>query len=165
MLILNLFVPVMFSEEIGEGVLNTTAGFLHEFVIEIARISMYLLELISVIIIVYTTVVAFYKLIKKKPLARVYLLHGQSVGLSFKLGSEILRTVTARSIEDIWEVFLLIIIKALMVLLIEWELKGIEKPGATQDAISKGKAAVSRILSPIANNHGKSSKAADPEQK
>ncbi|MCF0259498.1 MAG: DUF1622 domain-containing protein [Erysipelotrichaceae bacterium] len=162
------FVPVMLSEEIGTGVLNNTAGHLHEFVIEIARISMYLLELISVIIIVYTTVVAFYKLIKKKPLARVYLLHGQSVGLSFKLGSEILRTVTARSIEDIWEVFLLIIIKALMVLLIEWELKGIEKPGATQDAISKGKTAVSRILSPIANNHGKSKQedaAAAAEQK
>lgn len=121
--------------------MSETTHFVHLFVIDVAKLSMYLLELLSVIIIVYSTFVAFYKLFKHQSYARVYLLHGQSVGLTFKLGAEILRTVVARDINDIWEVALLIAIKAAMVLLIEWELKGIEasykEPGSEEPNLPK----------------------------
>lgn len=112
-----------------EDYMSNTTQFVHLFVMDVAKLSMYVLELLSVIIIVYSTFVAFYKLFKHQSYARVYLLHGQSIGLTFKLGSEILRTVVARNIDDIWEVALLIAIKAAMVLLIDWELKSIEKEG------------------------------------
>lgn len=118
-----LLSPVMLEADY----MSETTHFVHLFVMDVAKLSMYLLELLSVIIIVYSTFRAFYKLFKHQSYARVYLLHGQSVGLTFKLGAEILRTVVARDINDIWEVALLIAIKAAMVLLIEWELKGIEK--------------------------------------
>lgn len=108
---------------------------------DFAGFSINILELLSVLIIVWTTLAAFFQLIRGVPYARVYLLHGQSIGLTFKLGSEILRTITARSIMDIWEVFLLIVIKALMVWLIEWELKSVNKfedekthPGQIQES-------------------------------
>lgn len=119
---MRLLAPIMMEADY----MSETTHWMHLFVIDVAKLSMYLLELLSVIIIVYSTFVAFYKLFKHQSYARVYLLHGQSVGLTFKLGAEILRTVVARDINDIWEVALLIAIKAAMVLLIEWELKGIE---------------------------------------
>lgn len=112
---------------------NTVA--VHHFVVDLASFSMYLLEALSIAIIVFTTVIAFIKLLKSERYARVYLLHGQSLGLTFKLGAEILRTITATSLYDLIEVFLLILIKACMVLLIERELKSSEKP-SMDDATS-----------------------------
>lgn len=103
----------------------------HELVLDLAAFSMYLLELMSIAIIVFTTVVAFVKLFRHERYARVYLLHGQSLGLTFKLGAEILRTITATSLMDIIEVFLLIVIKACMVLLIERELKSTDETDIT----------------------------------
>lgn len=109
-----------------------TTQIFHNFVLDIASLSMYALELMSVAIIVFTTINAFVKLFRKEPLARIYLLHGQSLGLTFKLGAEILRTVTAKSLMDIIEVFLLIVIKACMVLLIERELRSCQAEDAAQ---------------------------------
>lgn len=108
--------------------MSETTHFMHLMVTDISNLFMYLMELLSAIIIVMTTFVAFYKLFTHKPYARVYLLHGQSVGLSFKLGAEILKTITAQNLADIFQIVLLIVIKAMMIWLIEWELKGIEDP-------------------------------------
>lgn len=109
--------------------MSSNTHFMHELVLDVAAWSMYLLELFSVIIIVFTTVIAFYRLFRGDGYARVYLLHGLSISLTFKLGAEILRTITAASITDIIEVFLLIAIKAAIMLLIERELKAIEEDG------------------------------------
>ena len=99
----------------------------HHIVMNMAYISMYLLELLSISIIVFTTIVAFFKLFRHERYARVYLLHGQSLGLTFKLGAEILRTITATSLLDITEIFLLIVIKACMVVLIDRELRSADE--------------------------------------
>ncbi len=115
-----LLVPIMRA---SEEYMSENTRFLHHVVLDIASWSMYVLELLSIVIIVYTTIVAFFKLFRHEHYSRVYLLHGQSFGLTFKLGAEILRTVTATSLLDIFEVFLLIVIKACMVMLIERELK------------------------------------------
>lgn len=112
--------PVLLKET---EYMSPNTKYFHLFVLDIASYSMYILELLSVAIIVFTTVMAFFKLFRHERYARVYLLHGQSIGLTFKLGAEILRTVTATSLMDIIEVFLLIVIKACMVLLIERELR------------------------------------------
>jgi uncharacterized membrane protein len=118
-----MHLPVSIFAESSSYAFSANTQFTHELVLEIATYSMYLLELISIAIIVFTTFVAFFKLFKKEPYARVYLLHGQSIALTFKLGAEILRTVTAASLYDIIEVFLLILIKACMVALVEKELR------------------------------------------
>lgn len=123
---LSTLLPVMYQ---SEHYMSDSTKFLHELTLDVASLSMYVLELLSIILIVYSTVVAFWKLFRHEPYARVYLLHGQSIGLSFKLGAEILRTVTATSLLDIVEVFLLIVIKACMVMLIERELKSADNEG------------------------------------
>lgn len=119
-----LLIPVLANEE---HYMSATTKLLHEVTVDIAAVSMYILELLSIMLIVFSTVVAFVKLFRHDRYARIYLLHGQSIGLSFKLGAEILRTVTATSLLDITEVFLLIVIKACMVLLIERELKSADE--------------------------------------
>lgn len=106
--------------------LHLTEAF-KEFVSHIAEISVNFMELLSICIIVFTTFVAFYKLLRHEPSARVYLLHGQSIGLTFKLGSEILRTITVRNLDEILQIALLIAIKAAMTWLIHWELQDVEE--------------------------------------
>ena len=103
------------------------------FVHDIAGISIDIMELLSIGIILFTTVQAFVKLLKKDPNARIYLLHGQSIGLTFKLGREILRTVTVRNMDEILQIAMLIIIKAAMTWLIHWELSGIEQEQEEKD--------------------------------
>ena len=93
-----------------------------EDVSHVAEISVNFMELLSICIIVFTTFVAFFKLLRHEKSARVYLLHGQSIGLTFKLGSEILRTITVRNMDEIMQIAMLILIKAAMTWLIHWEL-------------------------------------------
>ena len=93
-----------------------------EVVSHVAEISVNFMELLSICIIVFTTFVAFFKLLQHEKSARVYLLHGQSIGLTFKLGSEILRTITVRNMDEIMQIAMLILIKAAMTWLIHWEL-------------------------------------------
>ncbi len=111
----------------SETYMSNNTKFLHELTMDVASLSMYILELLSIFIIVFTTLVAFFKLFRHERYAKVYLLHGQSLGLSFKLGAEILRTVTATSLLEIFEVLLLILIKACMVALIERELRSVDE--------------------------------------
>ena len=94
----------------------------NEAVSHVAEISVNFMELLSICIIVFTTFVAFFKLLRHEKSARVYLLHGQSIGLTFKLGSEILRTITVRNMDEIMQIAMLILIKAAMTWLIHWEL-------------------------------------------
>ena len=93
-----------------------------EVVSHVAEISVNFMELLSICIIEFTTFVAFFKLLRHEKSARVYLLHGQSIGLTFKLGSEILRTITVRNMDEIMQIAMLILIKAAMTWLIHWEL-------------------------------------------
>lgn len=133
--ILGTLVPVLYEADGAKYVTNLTHN-VHLIVNEVTTLAIYLMELLSVIIIVFTTVRAFIKLLRRKPYARVYLLHGQSIGLTFKLGSEILRTITVRNMDEIWQIFLLIVIKACMVLLIDWELKSATAHDSPKDAVS-----------------------------
>ena len=96
------------------------------FVHDIAGISIDIMELLSIGIILFTTVQAFVKLLKKDPNARIYLLHGQSIGLTFKLGSEILRTVVVRQMSEILIVGAIIVLRAALTFLIHWEIKNEE---------------------------------------
>lgn len=111
--------------------------FMHLLVTDLANLFMYILELLSALLILYTTVVAFYKLFRHEPYAKVFLLHGQSIGLSFKLGAEILKTITAQNLTEIWEILLLIAIKGAMMVLIRWELRDVETPTSSSEGAVK----------------------------
>lgn len=86
-----------------------------------------LFEYIGVGIIIWTSLVSFYKYVTRKPDVRIYLAKGLAMGLEFKLGSEILRTVIVREWKEIAIVAGIIGLRAALTFLIHWEIKEEEK--------------------------------------
>ena len=86
-----------------------------------------LFEYIGVGIIIWTSLMSFYKYVTRKPDVRIYLAKGLAMGLEFKLGSEILRTVIVREWKEIAIVAGIIGLRAALTFLIHWEIKEEEK--------------------------------------
>ena len=84
-------------------------------------------EYIGVGVIICTSAVSLYKFVTRKPDTRLYLARGLAMGLEFKLGSEILRTVVVRQWSEIAIVAGIIILRAALTFLIHWEIKQEEK--------------------------------------
>ena len=86
-------------------------------------------EYIGVSVIIITSLISLYKYIMRKPDTRIYLAKGLAMGLEFKLGSEILRTVVVRQWNEIAIVAGIIVLRAALTFLIHWEIKEEEKGG------------------------------------
>ena len=84
-------------------------------------------EYIGVCVIICTSLVSLYKYVTRKPDTRIYLAKGLAMGLEFKLGSEILRTVIVREWSEIAIVAGIIALRAALTFLIHWEIKEEEK--------------------------------------
>lgn len=100
----------------------------------IVEIGILLFEFIGVGVIIWTCLVSFYKYVTKRPDTRIYLGKGLAMGLEFKLGSEILRTVIVREWSEIAIVAGIIVLRAALTFLIHWEIKEEEK----ETALHKG---------------------------
>ncbi len=84
-------------------------------------------ELIGVGIIIVSGVQGFYSYVCRKPDTKLSLAKGLAMGLEFKLGSEILRTVVVREWTEIATVAGIIALRASLTFLIHWEIKEEEK--------------------------------------
>ena len=95
----------------------------HGFTV-LVEYSILLMELIGVIIILYTVGQCLYCLIthKHKNL-RLLLAHGIAFALEFKLGGEVLRTILARSFEELGMIACVIALRAALTFLLHWEVK------------------------------------------
>ncbi len=93
----------------------------------IANIAILLFEFIGVGIIIWAGVVGFYKYLRHCPDTRIALAKGLAMGLEFKMGSEILRTVVVREWKEISIVAGIIALRAALTFLIHWEIKEEEK--------------------------------------
>lgn len=92
---------------------------LHSFV----NLAMLLFEYIGVAVIAFAGIQGMINYIRKKPDTRLMLAKGLAMGLEFKLGSEILRTVVVRNLEEIYIVAGIIVLRAVLTILIHWEIK------------------------------------------
>jgi uncharacterized membrane protein len=101
--------------------------FLETILMYIVEIGILINEYIGVGIIIWTSIVSFYKFVTHSPDTRIYLGKGLSMGLEFKIGSEILRTVIVREWSEIAIVAGIIALRAALTLLIHWEIKQEEK--------------------------------------
>lgn len=115
---------------------------LHSFV----NLAMLLFEYIGVGVITYAGIQGLVNYVRKAPDTRLVLAQGLAMGLEFKLGSEILRTVVVRSLSEIAIVGSIIALRAVLTILIHWEIKNEvnEKqiPGASQAAAAEDTAAI-----------------------
>lgn len=92
---------------------------LHSFV----NLAILLFEYIGVGVITFAGIQGIVNYVRKAPNTRLILAKGLAMGLEFKLGSEILRTVIIRNIEEIFIVAGIILLRAVLTILIHWEIK------------------------------------------
>ena len=90
------------------------------------ELSILIFEFIGVGIIIVSGIHGFYLYLKKSPDTKLALAKGLAMGLEFKLGSEILRTVIVRNLQEIGIVAGIIILRAILTFLIHWEIKNEE---------------------------------------
>lgn len=95
-----------------------------EYIVEVGIL---IFEFIGVGIIIWTSLVSFTKYVRRRDDTRICLAKGLAMGLEFKLGSEILRTVVVREWKEIAIVAGIIALRAALTFLIHWEIKQEEK--------------------------------------
>ena len=96
---------------------------LHEGLVTLVNLSVVLLEFIGVGVIVVAALQGIYNYVRRDPLTRLKLAKGMAMGLEFKLGSEILRTVVVREFTEIGLEAANIVLRAALTFLIHWEIK------------------------------------------
>ena len=95
----------------------------------IVEAAILIFEFIGVGIIIFSGIRGFYLYLRRSPATKLTLAKGLAMGLEFKLGSEILRTVVVRDWREIGTVAGIIALRAALTFLIHWEIKEEEKGG------------------------------------
>lgn len=99
-----------------------------EMLLELAAsAAIIIFEFIGVGIIIQSGISSFGKFLHKSPDTKIYLAKGLAMGLEFKMGSEILRTVVVREWKEIGLVAGIIALRAALTFLIHWEIKEEER--------------------------------------
>lgn len=93
----------------------------------VANTAIIIFEFIGVGIIIYSGIISFIKFVRSAPDTKIYLAKGLAMGLEFKMGSEILRTVVVREWKEIGLVAGIIALRAALTFLIHWEIKEEER--------------------------------------
>ncbi len=93
----------------------------------VANTAIIIFEFIGVGIIIYSGLTSFLKFLRRSPDTKIYLAKGLAMGLEFKMGSEILRTVVVREWKEIGIVAGIIALRAALTFLIHWEIKEEER--------------------------------------
>ena len=112
--------------------LETALQYLVEFAIVI-------FEFIGVGIIIFAGIKGFINYVRRSPEMKITLAQGLAIGLEFKLGSEILKTVIVRDWTEIATVAGIIALRAALTFLIHWEIKEENKDMLEQEERQKDK--------------------------
>ena len=90
-----------------------------------------LIELIGIGVLVFTVLKALISLIRRHERVRLDLAEGIALSLEFKLGGELLRTVVVREWTELLILGAIVLLRAAMTFLIQWEIR-IEKKHAEE---------------------------------
>lgn len=101
----------------------------------IIQYSILLIELIGVCVLLWSVVNALIALFKHKKSVRLELAEGIALSLEFKIGGELLRTVVVREVNELLILGSIILLRAALTFLIQWEIKNERK----NDTIRKEK--------------------------
>ena len=103
---------------------------LYKEILEFFHIGVYyiilLIELVGIGVLIHTVVKALLGLFRGRDRIRLDLAEGIALTLEFKLGSELLRTVIVRDWEELLILGAIVLLRAAMTFLIQWEIR-IEK--------------------------------------
>lgn len=98
-------------------------AFLHEILVSVVNLAIVVFEFMGVAVIIVAGITGIICYVRRDPLTRLKLAKGMAMGLEFKLGSEILRTVVLRDLSEIAIVGAIIVLRAALTFLIHWEIK------------------------------------------
>ena len=93
------------------------------FLTYIVEICTALLELLGVIVLLFTAIRCFVQWIRHDSKLRLELAQGIASALEFKMGSEVLRTVIVRDWSELGILGAVIVLRGLLTFLIHWEIK------------------------------------------
>ena len=110
------------------NILEGYSGIVHS----IAEFAVCTLELIGILIIIIgslNAIALFFRNIIKKGHANIIISLGKSLALAleFKMGAEIINTVIVRELEELGILAIVVAIRALLAILIHWEIKAENK--------------------------------------
>ena len=117
-----------------ETVLDIIESFFDSFV----RIVILILEFFGVVILLASAIRAVYNVIKKDEHTRLRLAEGISLALEFKLGSEVLRSVLVRSLNELIVLGCIVLLRASLTFLLFWEIKREKEEIAGKRMIQEG---------------------------
>ncbi|MDE6504962.1 MAG: DUF1622 domain-containing protein [Clostridia bacterium] len=92
-----------------------------------------IVELVGIVILMYAIVSAVIGLIKRQGHTRLKLAEGIALALEFKMGGELLRTVIVREWNELLILGAIILLRAALTFLIQWEIKIERKNGNMSD--------------------------------
>lgn len=104
----------------------------HELLTLVVEVAILLFEYVGVAVLIAAGAQGVWCYVRRDPLTRLKLAKGMAMGLEFKLGSEILRTVVVREFKEILLVGAIILLRAGLTLLIHWEIKNEEAATHTE---------------------------------
>ena len=119
--------------------LENFAVMFKDFLFPVAEITASTLELIGIIIIFVGSFRALFRVLrnlsKKQPLHIVAELgKALALALEFKMGAEIIKTVIIHDLEELAILGVVIVIRALLAVIIHWEIRLEEKENAAETA-------------------------------
>ena len=91
------------------------------------RILILLIEFAGIIVIVISMIRGFIGFMRKSEHIRIELAQGIMLGLEFKIGSEVLRSVIVTNWEELGKLAAIILLRSLLTLLLHWEIDVEEK--------------------------------------
>ncbi len=108
---------------------------LHEFIELILPYMISILEIIGIVVVFWSGIYGFWQYFENTFMKKNYDLQsnlaiGLAMGLEFKMAAEILRTVLIQSLEEFYMLGAVILLRALLSVLIHYEIKHPEKKKA-----------------------------------
>ena len=93
----------------------------------LVRVLILLIEFAGIVVIVISMVRGFIGFMRKSDHTRIELAQGIMLGLEFKIGSEVLRSVIVTNWEELGRLAAIILLRSLLTLLLHWEIGEEEK--------------------------------------
>ena len=99
----------------------------------LVRFFILVIEFAGIAVIVISMVRSFIGYLRKDTHTRIDLAQGIMLGLEFKIGSEVLRSVIVTNWEELGRLAAIILLRSLLTLLLHWEIEAEEKRKAKQE--------------------------------
>lgn len=113
-------------------------NYIHELIIIIVPYMISVLEIIGILVVFCSGIRGFWQYVQNTFMKKKYdlqsnLAKGLAMGLEFKLAAEILRTVLLQSMDELYMLGAIILLRALLSLLIHYEIKHPKKKKQDQE--------------------------------